>query len=267
MLKPTDTIAVAVSGGKDSVSLLHILYKIEEKFPNSKIFAITVDEGVSKYRDEAIEIATEHCKFLNVKHLIVSFKETYGCGMDEIVKKIRNKKSLSACTYCGVLRRKILNKAARKAGADVLATAHTLDDEVQTLLLNIIRGDSMHLNQNENFSNSNFFIKRIKPFKEILEKEIAFYAFLKGFKFQTITCPYTYSSSRNDVRDFLNRMETRDAGVKFTIYKSFERMKTPSKKTSESTNFGTCRVCGEPAIEDTCRACKILCELNLASTT
>jgi uncharacterized protein (TIGR00269 family) len=263
MLKPTDTIAVAVSGGKDSISLLYILNKIEQKFSNSKIFAITIDEGIPKYRDEAIKIASKHCKILNIRHLIVSFEEIYGYKMDEIAKIIRKKKSLSACTYCGVLRRKILNKVARKAGADVLATAHTLDDEVQTLLLNIIRGDVQRLNQNEHFSGANIFVKRIKPFQEILEKETAFYAFLQGFKFQTITCPYTYSSSRNEVRDFLNRIETKYAGTKFAIFKSFERMKASLKQLSESTNIGICKICGEPAVGDKCRVCQILHELNL----
>jgi len=262
MLTPTDTIAVAVSGGKDSTSLLYILNKIEKQFPNSKLLAITIDEGISKYRDEAIKIASEHCKILNVKHLIVSFKEIYDYKMDEIAKIMGKKKSLSACTYCGVLRRKIFNKAARKAGADVLATAHTLDDEVQTGLLNIIRGDITRFSQNGNFSGGDVFIKRIKPFQEILEKETAFYAFLKGFTFQTIYCPYAYSSSRNKVRDFLNRIETEHAGTKFTIHKSFEKIKVPLK-LFESKNISACKICGEPTVGDKCRACQILCELNL----
>ena len=64
MFKPDDRIAVAVSGGKDSVALLQILHEIEGSFPYAEVIAVTVDEGIPGYRDEAAQIATEACKRL-----------------------------------------------------------------------------------------------------------------------------------------------------------------------------------------------------------
>ncbi|MEM3824471.1 MAG: tRNA 2-thiocytidine biosynthesis TtcA family protein, partial [Candidatus Bathyarchaeia archaeon] len=128
MFEFDDKIVVAVSGGKDSVSLLHILAKIERDYPKASLIAVTVDEGIRGYRDEALKIAMENCKKLGIEHHIVSFKELYGYRLDEVVKKLKEKGNtrLTPCAYCGVMRRKALNIAARKLEANKIATAHTL---------------------------------------------------------------------------------------------------------------------------------------------
>jgi len=59
MLNDSDRIAVAISGGKDSAVLLHILHKIESAYPNSGIVPVTIDEGIQGYRNEALESAQE----------------------------------------------------------------------------------------------------------------------------------------------------------------------------------------------------------------
>ena len=143
MLNFDDHLAVAVSGGKDSLSLLHILAKLKRFRPKTTLTAVTVDEGIAGYRNEALEIAAANCKKLEIPHHIVSFKELYGFTLDEIILKARSKgeTELTACAYCGVLRRKAINIGARQVKANKVATAHTLDDEAQTILMNIFRGD------------------------------------------------------------------------------------------------------------------------------
>ena len=91
MLSFDDHLAVAVSGGKDSLSILHILAKLKRSRPKTTLTAVTVDEGIKGYRDEALEIADLNCKKLEIPHHIVSFKELYGFTLDEMILRAQKK--------------------------------------------------------------------------------------------------------------------------------------------------------------------------------
>lgn len=244
MFRFDDTIAVAVSGGKDSVSLLQILAKIELRHPKARLVAITVDEGIKGYRDEALKIAAENCEKLGVEHRVVSFKELFGYTFDQMVKRLKGKDDvkLTPCAYCGVLRRKALNTAARELGADKLATAHTLDDEVQTMLLNILHGDVLRIAKEKPVTDEvhRKFVPRIKPFCEIPERETALYAYVKGIRFQSTPCPYASEALRNDARAMLNMMEEKHPGIKFTIFKSIEKIRPAIEETAKKEGLREC---------------------------
>lgn len=267
MLTPNDHTAIALSGGKDSTTLLYILAKIEKKYPNTTLTAITIDEGIKNYRKEAIKIAQWNTKKLGIPHHVMSFKKLYGYTLDEIVGIVRKRKhlQLTPCAYCGALRRQALNMLAREVGATKLATAHTLDDEVQTILLNILHGDVARLAKVKPKSSvAHFkFVTRIKPFCQILEREVALYAFLKGFEFQATPCPYAPMALRSDVRVLLNRMEQKHAGVKFVVFRSVERLRSMLEGFVDGLRLGECRVCGEPCIGDLCKPCEMLQELRV----
>ncbi|UCF45504.1 MAG: TIGR00269 family protein [Candidatus Bathyarchaeota archaeon] len=257
-----DKIAVAVSGGKDSISLLHILAKMERLHPKASLVAVTVDEGIEGYRDEALAIAAANCRKLRIDHHMVSFKELYNFTLDEIVARAQRKgeRELTSCAYCGVLRRRALNITARDVGADKIATAHTLDDEVQTILLNIFRGDVLRLAREKPVTDEVHprFVRRVKPFCEIPERESALYAYIKKIKFQDAPCPYASEALRNDLRAMLNRMEENHAGTKFTVFKSIERIRPALDEIAKKAPFTECIECGEPASSDLCRACELL---------
>ena len=267
MFEPKDKIMVAVSGGKDSVSLLHILAKIEKAFPDATLSAVTVDEGIKGYRDEALKVAKKNCGKLGVEHVVTSFKEIYGYALDEIVNMIREReeKRLTPCSYCGVLRRRALNTEAREAGVDKLATAHSLDDETQTMLLNIIHGDALRIARAKPVLTVIHpkLVQRVKPLCEVPEKEIAFYAYLKRIEFQSIPCPYAQTALRNDVRTMLNRLEEKHAGTKFAIFRSVERIRPALEAMAEEAKLQNCRKCGEPTVGELCKPCQMLQELRV----
>lgn len=259
MLSHNDHIAVGVSGGKDSLALLTILKKIEHRFPQARMTAISVDEGIEGYRAEAIGLASERCSELGVGHHVVSFKELFGRTLNGIVSM---KNELAPCSYCGVLRRRALNVAASKIKATKIATAHTLDDEAQTLLLNIFHGGVERIARVAPYSEDpgRRFLPRIKPASEILERELCLYAYLSGIKFQTTPCPYLASALRNDVRHMLNRMEAKHPGSKFVVLRSFERIRSSMKPGLKEFTMLSCSRCGEPSAESLCRVCRMLDE-------
>ncbi len=267
MLKFDDRIAVAVSGGKDSTSLLHILAEVERYYPKALLVAVTVDEGIRGYRDEALEIATESCKKLDIKHHVVSFKELYGYTLDEIVRRLKkeDETKLTPCAYCGVLRRKALNIAARNVKADKLATAHTLDDETQTILLNILHGNVFRITRGKPVTDEVHpkLVQRIKPFCEIPEKETALYTYIRKMRFQDLPCPYASEALRNDIRLFLNRMEQKHTGIKFTIFKSMEKIRPTIEKIGGKEELTECAKCGEPTTGEICKTCGMLQQLKM----
>jgi len=265
MFSPNDKIAVAVSGGKDSLSLLHILAKIEKGFPEAKLVAVTVDEGISGYRSEAVKIASKNCRQLGVKQLTLSFKGLYGHTLDEIVEIAEGSGELTPCSYCGVLRRKALNVAAKKLGASKLATAHNLDDETQTIFLNLIHGDVMRMARVEPIIEDVVpgFVQRVKPLSEIPENEIALYAHLKNIEFQTKPCPYMHTAMRSDIRNMLNRLEVRYPGLKFTVLRSVEKIRPILRAAADKAKLRNCAMCGEPTVSEVCKPCETLQKLGL----
>jgi len=266
MLEINDTIAVALSGGKDSVALLRILCKLERRYPPARLVALTVDEGISGYRTEAISISREVCNALNIPHLVVSFEELFGVTMDDIASK-RNE--LQPCSYCGVLRRKALNEGALRVRATKLATAHNLDDEAQTALLNMMHGDVERIFRASSapVKTQARFVPRIKPLAEVPERETTLYAYATGTRFQSQPCPYGQEAMRGDIRIMLNRLELKHPGVKHTLCRSVEKLSESFQETSAARVFRVCPVCGDPTPNDECEACKMLKTLKASSST
>jgi len=264
MFRPDDHIALALSGGKDSVSLLHVLHAIEDAFPRSTLSAILIDEGVEGYRAEAKAIAQENCARLNVPLHVYSFPTIFGSSLDEIAEAATARGSLSVCSYCGVLRRQALNVAAKAVGASKLALAHNLNDEVQSMVLSLLRGDLAGLARTHPVLEVvEGFVQRVKPFCRIPEREIAFYAHVAGVRFQRTPCPYRESSMRSDVRRFINGLEDQHAGITFSIAKTLNKIQGALPAVEALKGMRHCQRCGEPAAGMTCRACQALDELGL----
>ncbi|MEW6592385.1 MAG: TIGR00269 family protein [Candidatus Hadarchaeota archaeon] len=258
-----EKVTLAVSGGKDSVACMHLLSEYCAR-RGCELVAITVDEGIAGYRDKSIEVARENAELLGVEHQVVSFKEAFGATLDEIVKLAEVKKTgLGPCTYCGILRRSLLNKAAREIGAQKLATAHNLDDEAQAVMLNYIRGDFSRLYRlGPSYSTREGFVPRIKPMREIPEKEVAAYALLKGIKVHLGVCPYS-RGMHTEVRDFINKLEENHPNSKFMILRMFDRMKPHLARAVPEFDMNKCDRCGEPTSMGLCKTCELLEGLGL----
>ncbi len=267
MIRSGESIGLAVSGGKDSMVMLHVVSRIASKIKDCSVTVLVVDEGIRGFRGESIKFVVEACKSLDVPYVIGSFKKFFGVTMDEIVEmrlKISERRlRRRPCTYCGVLRRKVLNRIALDTGVDKIAVASNLDDEIQAFLMNVTRGDYARiLRLKPVHEQTEGFVPRIKPFRECLEEEIAIFAFLNGIRHHYGDCPYLIEAYRRDIRNFLNYMDAKRPGIKFSILSSLDRLREMLEKVYVPT-LGTCKICGTPSSSEICAACKVLKELGL----
>ncbi|MET1129043.1 MAG: TIGR00269 family protein [Thermoproteota archaeon] len=270
MFRPRERIVVAVSGGKDSLALLHYLVKLSRKrAPGWSITALVIDEGISGYREQTLRRFEKVVSELDVNYEIVRFKDEIGKTLDEIVVEAR-KSGLPymPCTFCGVFRRYLINKYARKLGGSVVATGHNLDDIVQTFIINVLNNEwdkVVRLTPVSGPLSHPKFVKKVKPFYEILEKETTIYALLNGIYEGFEECPYAQASPRWHVRRFLNFMEERNPTLKYSLLRSLERIVDLLKRQGVGYNgeILSCKLCGEPSAHPICRACELRTMLGL----
>jgi tRNA-5-methyluridine54 2-sulfurtransferase len=257
LIEPKDHIIIALSGGKDSLSLLHFLSRVAVK-KKVTLSALLIDEGIKGYRDKSIKPAKEFCKKYNIKLSIASYKDITGKTLDNIKKKFPD---TIACSMCGVLRRYLLNKESRKLKATKLATGHNLDDEAQSIIMNQFRHNialSARLGPITGVKKDARFVPRIKPFYLMTEKEVATYAYLNKLMDKFNECTYCHESNRFVIRDMLNNIEQKYPGTKHAIVASFLELLPLLKQKFKNQSINSCKICKEPTSSETCNACTLL---------
>ena len=264
LISKEEKLGVAVSGGKDSLTLLHILKKLSEQNPKIKLTAILINEGIEGYRNNTIATAQNFCNKHNIRLNIYSYEEEFGMPLDQMLKTL----DVKPCTICGIFRRYLLNKKSKELGFTKLATGHNLDDECQSILMNQFKnniqasarlGPKVGLNE----KNKNF-VQRVKPLYLCTEKEVTTYAFLNGILDVFNECPNVAKSYRAQVRDMLNDFEAKFPGTKYSIINSFLQTLPDLKARFKDAEVNSCKECGEPAAKDNCNACKFAAKLEKA---
>ncbi|HHI30396.1 MAG TPA: TIGR00269 family protein [Candidatus Methanoperedenaceae archaeon] len=254
MVEKNDTIAVALSGGKDSSMLLSVLHKLFSDRRDISFVAISIDEGIHGYRRHTLEHADELTGTLEVTHVVKSFRDTFGADLDTMTGNGRN-----PCSICGVLRKNLLNRTARELGATKLAMGHNLDDEAQTILMNYLHANIDRMTRMIPENRQEGLVPRIKPLRSIPEKEVALYAITTNLPLDTSTCPYAATALRNDARNLLNNYETTHPGTKYALLTGFEKITESLKMTQTITPVRRCELCGEPTGNNkACKTCELL---------
>lgn len=253
MIKRNNNVAVAVSGGKDSLVLLHILNEISQKL-DFNIKAITIDEGIKGYREEALKIAREFCKQLDIEHHIYSYKELFKLTLDDALDLRKSK--MSSCSICGTLRRRALDIAAKDINYDIIATAHNLDDQIQTFIINMISGNINKIGFMYPDSTT-----KIKPFSEIYESEIVFFAYINKIPFQSEPCPHMNEGIRTQIREFVNVLEKEHSGIKNNLLQSILKLANRTKQLSDQEKK-ICKTCKNLCSNDICSVCNMISRIT-----
>ena len=255
LIQPGELVVVGLSGGKDSILTLHLLSKFMEDF-DFKLKAVSIDEGISGYRAHGIESARKAAHDMDVELVEASFKEGFGFALDDVVDRYK-----SGCIPCGVFRRYLLNKTAFEMGADKLATGHNLDDEIQSFLMSFARADFRRFTKFGPKLDRIHpkLVPRIKPLWKIPERDVGIWAIMNEVDVHFAECPYSHTSLRAKMKNYLNNLESKRPGTKLSILQSFEKTFKFHKKQIE---MGECTRCGEPSSLNVCKACEMVEEIK-----
>ncbi len=196
MIKRGDKIAIGLSGGKDSVTLLTLMAALKRFYPNPfELVAITIDLGYD-YDKTEVDALSAYCEELGVK--LITEKTQIG----EILFDIR--KETNPCSLCSKLRRGALNTVALREGCNKLALGHHADDLVETLFLSMFYEGRFSTFEPVTYL-SKTGITLIRPMIYIPEKDIAAFAKDKPVLFNP--CPADKHTQRQFVKELLSTIK------------------------------------------------------------
>ncbi len=271
LLNPNDKIIVGLSGGKDSITLLYNLKKIQEKTYNSKpLIAVSIDEGIKNYSSARIELAKQFCETFHINHRVISFKEYTTMSLDIIIETKKKKEDFRyPCNYCATIKRRLLNDIAKKLGGTVLALGHNLTDMSETYLMNILY-NRLFLIARSNLLRKDsglgyIYIEKVFPLMKIPEREIEIYAKLNNLKFYSPLCPYRkqYPILRKRVLNFLEKLKIRSPEIEFNLFNGLLELSSVLNEGYINKGPYFCSECGYPTTNLTkCRYCLLLKDLK-----
>ncbi len=206
MIEEGDKIAVGLSGGKDSITLLYILATMRRFYPKKfEVVAITVDMGLEYDKGEVYALKNL-CEELNVEYVIEPTE------IGKIVFDVR--KESNPCSLCANMRRGALNNTAVKVGCNKIALGHHADDLIETLFLSLFYESRLstfspvtHLERKN--------VTVIRPMIYIREKEIS--GFIKGKPILHNPCPANKHTKRQYIKDLLKTLEKDNKKIKENI--------------------------------------------------
>ncbi|MCP9470489.1 MAG: adenine nucleotide alpha hydrolase family protein [Nitrospira sp.] len=269
MFAKNDRILVAVSGGKDSLALWHILLTI-----GYHADALYVHLGISGYSDRSQEkvqgfadiVARPRGATLHIHKV----EKEEGAGIRELAQLVHR----PPCSTCGTLKRYQFNRLALEHGYDVMATGHNLDDEAARLLGNILHWQTDYLDKQGPVLPASMegFAKKVKPLYRLTERELAAYCILNKIEYIVDECPMAQGARTLLYKDMLNRLETESPGTKQSFYWGFlerQSRNVPDSQTMTENDralLHPCSACGQPTTAALCAYCKLMAKAKQATS-
>ena len=224
MIEDGDKIAVALSGGKDSITLLKSLKILQRFYPkNFNLIAISINPGFDFFDEDFLH---NICDEIGVDLFIEKY------DIASIVFKDRKEKN--PCSLCANLRRGILNTTAKREGCNKLALGHNLDDVLETFLMNFFYAGNLNTFSPINYM-SRSGITAIRPLIYVPEKDIKNYIKRSEMKVMNKVCPNDGTSTRENMKKLITDLHTKLPYIRSNMIGAIERMeingwKVPSKE-------------------------------------
>ena len=208
MIEDGDKIAVGVSGGKDSLTLLATLASLRRFYPKKfDIVAITIDMGFEGGNFAPVK---EYCDSLDVEYRVVP---------TEIAKIIFDvRKESNPCSLCAKMRRGALHAAATDFGCNKVALGHHYDDAVETFIMNLFFEGRIGCFSPVTYL-SNRKINLIRPMIYAQEKDVEYFI-RKQENVPVIKslCPEDHATERENIKQLLSQLEKENRGLKHRIF-------------------------------------------------
>ena len=212
MIEEGDKIAVGVSAGKDSLTLLCALAQLRRFYPKKfELCAITVDMGFDGSDFSEIQ---KLCDDLDVKYHIVPTQ------ISKVIFDVR--KESNPCSLCAKMRRGALYGYAREIGFNKVALGHHFDDVVETFMLNLFFEGRLGCFQPVTYL-SNTQITLIRPMLYMPEKDVRYFASKAELPIEKSLCPADGNTEREEMKQLLASLEKNNKGLRYRIFGAIQR--------------------------------------------
>jgi uncharacterized protein (TIGR00269 family) len=249
MFTHQERLLVAVSGGKDSLSLWDILTRLGYQADGLYI-SLGIDGGHAYSAESqrlSEQFASQHGLHLNV----VDIAAEYGAGIPQIAELTQRGRG-KPCSVCGLSKRHVMNRIARDGGYQVLVTGHNLDDEAAVLFGNTLNWAGSYLVRQGPVleAKEEGLVRKVKPLCRVYEREMAAYAWLSGIEYIYEECPFSVGATSLYYKELLNQLEAERPGAKLNFYLSFLQAKqaglfSPAVDNAQAL-LHSCPTCGQP---------------------
>jgi uncharacterized protein (TIGR00269 family) len=255
-------VLVAVSGGKDSLSLWDILARLGYQADGLYI-GLGIDGGI-RYSDESRRLAEKFAQAHHLRLHVVDIPHEYDETIPEIAARTTRGRG-KPCSVCGLAKRHVMNRVAREEGYDVLVTGHNLDDEAAVLLGNTLNWATGYLLRQSPVLEADQpgLVRKAKPLCRFYEREMAAYALLRGIEYIYEECPHAVGAKSIYYKEMLNRLEEDRPGAKLSFYLSFLQAKEgglfAQAADRQAQELHTCPTCGQPtSAPGECSFCRMM---------
>lgn len=207
MIQDGDHIAVGISGGKDSLTLLYALHGLKRFYPNKfELSAITVDLG---YEEFDLSPVHELCQELGVPYKVVK--------TDIAHILFEERKESNPCSLCAKMRKGALNDAVKEMGCNKVAYAHHKDDIIETMLLSLIFEGRFH-----SFSPKTYLDRMdltvIRPIMFVDEADVIGFKNKYNLPVVKSKCPVDGYTKRQYVKELVKQLNTEHPGAKNRMF-------------------------------------------------
>lgn len=262
MFSPREKVLVAVSGGKDSLSLWDILWRLGYTCDGLYI-GLGIDQGIG-YSDESRRLTEAFAQARGLHLHVVETQEQYGESIPMLAARTLRGRG-KPCSVCGMTKRHVMNRVAYENSYDVLVTGHNLDDEASVLFANTLNwaGSFMVRQWPVLEADQPGLARKAKPLCRFYERDMAAYAILRGIEYIYEECPFAEGTKSLYNKEILNRLEDDRAGAKLAFYLSFLQAKQEGlfalDGDKDEERLHSCPSCGQPtSTPKKCTFCRMV---------